>query len=145
MKFLKNEKPFECAYCSNFFVSSHYFILTLRTGEQFGICERCKYDVVCERCGKRLKRSELYIEECSICDKIYLTCSKCRTKKEGILKEFLNKIRRILFTYLPFGIMLKSTVIKCCIKDQKDKVIHTSIIYLKKLDNKKKKDNNREK
>ena len=90
MGLFEKDKPFECAYCSNYYVSGHHFILILRTGEEFGICERCKNDIVCERCGRKLKRSELYIEECSVCDRIYLTCSKCRTLKPGFFSGLIN-------------------------------------------------------
>ncbi|MCK5708137.1 MAG: hypothetical protein KAI43_10840 [Candidatus Aureabacteria bacterium] len=132
MKHTRSVEPFECAYCSNYFVSNHYFILTLFTGEQFGICEKCALDLACDRCNKKIISSELYVEECTICEKIYLVCSKCRKVKKPFFTEIKDIFKRFLLRYGFCGITTTSDSVKCCINQKEMPLKFASILYFRK-------------
>lgn len=132
MKTSHLEKPFECAYCSHYYISRHYFILTLQGGEQFGICEKCRFDVTCDRCGKKLKRHELFLEECTICEKIYLTCARCRIAKPSLFTRIKDSLKRTFYAWTPFGITVCSQTVQCCISKSERPVVFSGIFYLKK-------------
>ncbi len=126
------EKPFECAYCSGYFVSSHYFIMTLKTGEQFGICDKCRLDLSCETCAKKIPSSELYLEECPLCEKISIVCQKCRKAKKTFLERIKDIIKRFLYSSGLCGISIQSDQYMCCLKKENMPLRFSGIIYVKK-------------
>ena len=129
---MKQEKPFECAYCGNYFVSSHYFILTLKGGEQFGICEKCTFDINCDRCGDRLEPHETFLEECTMCDKIYISCINCKQSSESLSHKIKSFAKRFLYRLKIKGCTLRSQPIQCCIDPQEKPLRFSGVFYLRK-------------
>jgi hypothetical protein len=131
MKWKKEEQPFECAYCSRFFVSKRYFIMSLRTGEEFGICEKCLLDILCDSCGKKLHPHELYVEECSICDQIYVVCKDCHREKRPLFTRLKEGLKRMLYRLGLTGVFTAASVVQCCLKKKDGPLKFSNIIYFR--------------
>ena len=132
MKIFRKEKPFECAYCAHYFISPHYFILTLLGGEQFGICEKCQIDLTCDRCGKKLKIYSIFLEECTICEKIFVSCKACSTAKLSLYEKIKDFFKKAVYLVAKKGVTLQAHPVQCCISKTDKPVVFSGIFYLKK-------------
>jgi hypothetical protein len=128
----RKEEPFECAYCSRYFVSKRYVIMTLSAGEQFGICENCRRDVLCDVCGAHIKPHEVFLEECPICEKITLACRRCSHASLPLWPRLKDRIGRWLYRTGLFGLNLVSSVTRCCVRPGETPLRVSAVFYLKK-------------
>ena len=131
MKHFHKDKPFECAYCARYYVSGHYYLLVLKGGEEFGICEKCKIDLLCDHCGKKMDPHELTLEECTICERIYLSCEKCKQSKESFPQKIKRLGKELLYRCGLRGLSVFSKTIQCCISG-KEKPLKMGVFYLQK-------------